>query len=113
MPDREVILRRLALGDDAFLQSLITNRQGATGPGGLDALQEALLRLGALAALDAPDLSFQHVIGAALDAGVSPDSIVDALVVLGPVIGSTRVLAIAPKVALAIGYDVDAALEAT
>ena len=36
---------------------------------------------------------------------------VDALVVLAPVIGGTRVVAVAPKLALATGFDVAAALE--
>ena len=34
------------------------------------------------------------------------------LVVLAPIIGQTRVIAVAPKLASATGYDVDAALEA-
>ena len=43
---------------------------------------------------------------------MTADEVVDALVVLAPVIGRTRVMAVAPKVALATGFDVAAALEA-
>lgn len=111
MADRDEILRRLTLGDEAFLERLIADRRTHVGPQQLDARQAALLRLGALAAIDGPSLSFHRVIGSALDAGLTADQVLDALILLGPVIGSTRVLAVAPKVALAVGYDVDAALE--
>jgi 4-carboxymuconolactone decarboxylase len=111
MADRDEILRRLTLGDEAFLERLIADRRSHLGPHQLDARHAALLRFGSLAAIDGPSLAFQHVVASALDAGLTSDQLLDALVVLGPVIGSTRVLAVAPKVALAVGYDVDAALE--
>ena len=38
--------------------------------------------------------------------GWTADEVVDALVVLAPVIGRTRIMAAAPKVALATGFDV-------
>lgn len=110
MVDREEILRRLTLGDDRYLDGLIVARRDDREAQGLSHLEEALLKLGALAAADGPDQAFQLVIGAALNAGLSPAQVVDALVVLAPLIGSTRVTAIAPKVALAIGYDMDSAL---
>ena len=44
--------------------------------------------------------------------GWTADEVVDALVVLAPVIGRTRIMAAAPKVALATGFDVEGALEA-
>lgn len=111
MPDREEVLRRLTLGDQGFLDSLITARRTGS-PGRLGHEGEALVRLGALAVADGSDLTWQHTVAAALDAGLTRDEIVDALVVLAPVIGLTRTVAIAPKVAQAIGYDVGAAIEA-
>lgn len=111
MTDRREILRRLALGDDGYLEALLAERRRTTAAPALGHEGEALVRLGALAATDGSDLTWQHTIGAALDAGLTADEVVDALLVLAPVIGLNRVVAIAPKVALAIGYDVDAALE--
>ena len=109
MADREESLRRLTLGDETFLEGLIDARR-TPRPGQLDAAQAALVRLGALAASGGPEQAFQRTVAAALDAGVSPDQIVDALVCVAPVVGYTRVTAAAPKVAVAIGYDVESGL---
>ena len=111
MVDREESLRRLTLGDETFLDGLVAARRATPGPGRLDAAQAALVRLGALAASGGPEQAFQRTVAAALDAGVSPDEIVDALVCIAPVVGSTRVIAAAPKVAVAIGYDVEVGLD--
>jgi alkylhydroperoxidase/carboxymuconolactone decarboxylase family protein YurZ len=51
-------------------------------------------------------------VATALGAGLTADEIVDALVALAPMIGSTRLVSITPKVSLALGYDVESALEA-
>jgi 4-carboxymuconolactone decarboxylase len=111
MPDREEILRRLTLGDVALIDSLIAGRPTA-GPGGLlDHVGEALVKLGALMATDGSCLTWQQTVAEALDAGLTPDEVVDALIVLAPSIGRTRVVAAAPKLAVAVDYDVDAAID--
>ena len=48
----------------------------------------------------------------ALGAGATADDIVDTLIAVAPIAGGVRVVAAAPALALAIGYDIDAALEA-
>jgi alkylhydroperoxidase/carboxymuconolactone decarboxylase family protein YurZ len=111
MSDREEILRRLTLGDDSCLESLMAARRSTASARLLGPGQETLLKIGALAASDASGLTWHQTISAALDAGIEPDQIIDALVVLAPLVGSHRVTAIAPKIALALDYDVDAALE--
>jgi alkylhydroperoxidase/carboxymuconolactone decarboxylase family protein YurZ len=111
MDNREEILRRLTLGDAAYLDVLVADRCAAREAASLDHVGEALVKLGALMATDGSDVAWQHTVAAALDAGVTPDEIVDALVVLAPVIGRTRTVDDAPKLALAVGYDVAAALE--
>ena len=55
--------------------------------------------------------SFQHAVALALAAGATSDEIVASLEAVTPVTGASRVVQCAPKVALALGYDVDAALE--
>ena len=44
---------------------------------------------------------------AAVSAGASADEIVDVLIGVSTVVGVPRVVAAAPKVALALGYDLD------
>jgi 4-carboxymuconolactone decarboxylase len=112
MAEREEILRRMTLGDVAYLDALVSERQRSPTPAELDYAGQALVKLGALTATDGSDLAWQQAVAAALDAGLTADEVVDALVVLAPVIGQTRVMAAAPKVALATGFDVTTALEA-
>ena len=45
------------------------------------------------------------------DAGASADEIVDVLVAIAPVVGPPSSVAAAPNVAMALGYDVDDAIE--
>jgi alkylhydroperoxidase/carboxymuconolactone decarboxylase family protein YurZ len=49
--------------------------------------------------------------GRALAAGASEDEIADVLLAIAPVAGLGRVVAAAPAVAMALEYDIDAALE--
>ena len=46
-------------------------------------------------------------------AGASVDEVVGSLIAVAPIVGLARVVSAAPVLALAIGYDVDAALEAS
>jgi alkylhydroperoxidase/carboxymuconolactone decarboxylase family protein YurZ len=50
---------------------------------------------------------------AGLRAGVSRDEIVGTLIALMPIVGVARVVASAPNLALALGYDVSEAFETT
>jgi alkylhydroperoxidase/carboxymuconolactone decarboxylase family protein YurZ len=47
----------------------------------------------------------------ALAAGATKDEIADVLLAIAPVAGLGRVVSAAPKVATALEYDIDAALE--
>jgi alkylhydroperoxidase/carboxymuconolactone decarboxylase family protein YurZ len=83
----------------------------ASAPPLLDDKTVALLRIAATVAVDAAPYSFQHAVALALAAGATNDEIVGCLEAVTPVTGAARVVQCAPKVALALGYDVDAALE--
>ena len=48
----------------------------------------------------------------ALTAGASIDEIVGTLIAVVPTVGLARAVSAAPELALALGYDVEAALEA-
>jgi alkylhydroperoxidase/carboxymuconolactone decarboxylase family protein YurZ len=102
-------LRRLAVHDDALLDALAVEGGACTSV--IDEKTEALVRLAATIAVDAAPHSFQHAIALALAAGATSDEIVASLEAVTPVTGTARVVQCAPKVALALGYDVDAALE--
>lgn len=110
--DREERLRRLALQDEAFVESMLAMRLDNAHASGLDPKTHALVRLAALAALGAAPVSFQCNVDAALAAGATDDEIVGSLIAVAPIIGLARVVSATPKVALSMGYDIDAALEA-
>ena len=103
-------LRRLAMHDDALLDALsVDGSAGATSV--IDVKTAALVRVAATIAVDAAPYSFQHAVALAIAAGATSDEIVASLEAVTPVTGAARVVQSAPKVALALGYDVDAALE--
>jgi 4-carboxymuconolactone decarboxylase len=74
----------------------------------LDPKTHALVRLGALLAIDAAPASYQWNVDAALAAGATVDEVVGTLVAIAPTVGLTRVVSAAPDVAVALGYDIDA-----
>jgi alkylhydroperoxidase/carboxymuconolactone decarboxylase family protein YurZ len=78
---------------------------------GLEERTAALARVAALIALDGEAPSYLRECNAALAGGATADEIVAVLVAVAPVIGSARIVSAAPRVALGVGYDVDAALE--
>lgn len=106
---RERILSRLALGDDVAalpacdLEDLDVHA--------VDPRNAALVRLGALLALDPSPASLHRVAAETQLAGVSPDEIVRCLVSLVPTLGVARISAVVPSLALSLGFDVDAAME--
>jgi alkylhydroperoxidase/carboxymuconolactone decarboxylase family protein YurZ len=103
-------LRRLALHDDALLKASAAEDSSSADPA-IDERTAALVRVAAMIAVDAAPSSFQCAVSHALAAGVSADEIVATLEAVTPVTGAARVVQCAPKLALALGYDVDAALE--
>jgi 4-carboxymuconolactone decarboxylase len=102
-------LRRLAVHDDTLVGSLAAN--GTPRVLALDERTTGLVRVAATIALDAASASFQHAVTCALAAGATRDEIVATLEAVTPVTGTSRVVASASKIALALGYDVDEALE--
>ena len=103
-------LRRLAVHDEALLDA-IGVEGGSFATSVIDERTAALVRVAATIAVDAAPSSFQHAVAFALAAGVTGNEIVACLEAVTPVTGAARVVGCAPKLALALGYDVDAALE--
>ena len=69
---------------------------------------DLLVRLGALLALGAATSSLRATVERALEAGASETEIVGVLVAVAPAVGMARVVSTAPRLAVAIGYNVDA-----
>ena len=104
-------LRRLTIIDEAFVEGQAGLGFSLALASVLDAKTVALLRLGAAVAIGPPGICLEWSTGRALAAGATEDEIVDLLVAIAPVTGLSRVSAAAPEVAIALGYDVVAALE--
>ena len=112
MADYKETLRRLALSDESFVDSVLGMGHDTVDASRLDPKTHALVRLGASLAIDAAPSSYQANIEVALAAGANIDEIVGTLIAVAPTVGMVRVVSAAPELALALGYDVDAALEA-
>lgn len=104
-------LRSLTVNDQAFLHSVLGLELEDLETSCLDAKTQALVRVASLVSLDAAPVSYQWCVEAALAAGATPDEIVGTLLAVAPLAGIARVVSAAPEIALAVGYDVQAALE--
>jgi 4-carboxymuconolactone decarboxylase len=105
------ILRRLAIIDDDFVEDPAGLGLGLAGARVLDPKTEALVRVGALAAIGSPAVCLEWSSTRALAAGATEDEITDVLLAIAPVAGLGRVITAVPGVADAFGYDIEAALE--
>ena len=104
-------LRALALNDEDFLESVLGMGHDTVEVSRLDKKTHALVRLGAALAIDAAPSSYQSTIELALAAGAQVDEIVGTLIAVAPTVGTARVVSAAPELGLALGYDVEEALE--
>ena len=109
--DFECILRKLTVGDDRYIESILVPDEGSAEAVGIDARAVALTRLGALISVGGEPPSYMSVVDEALAAGATVGEVVGTLIAVLPVVGSARVVAAAPSLGLALGYDVNAALE--
>ncbi len=111
MDDYKVTLRKLAVRDDRFVGSLLSEERTNIELSGIDPKSHALARIAALIAMDAAPPSYMSAVEAGLDAGASYEEIVGTLIAVLPIVGAARVVSAAPNLGLALGYDVSAALE--
>ena len=107
----ECTLRKLAIGDDAYIDSLLASERTNLAESDLDPKTHALVRLGALVAIDAESLGYMWAVDAARRRGATDDEIVGCLIAALPALGVAKIVSAAPKLALALGYDVTSALE--
>ncbi|MEU9287630.1 carboxymuconolactone decarboxylase family protein [Streptomyces sp. NPDC048275] len=65
-----------------------------------------LTRLAALAAMDAPPVSYVAHIGPAIENNVTVEQIQDVLVAVAPVVGTAKVMAAATNITEALGFAI-------
>jgi 4-carboxymuconolactone decarboxylase len=103
----EDLLRRLVINDEAAVGMVLSGRVSADHGCELDAKVGALVRLGALLAVGAATPSLREAVDRAFAAGATRGEVVGVLVATGPTIGLAGLVASAPRLAVAIGYDLE------
>jgi 4-carboxymuconolactone decarboxylase len=100
-------LRRLALNDEKLVGSVLARTAGEGPVPALDPKTEALVQVGALLSVGASTASLRWTVELAQATGVTDEEILGVLVAIGPAVGLARVVAEAPRLALAMGYEID------
>jgi alkylhydroperoxidase/carboxymuconolactone decarboxylase family protein YurZ len=96
----------MATGEAPVLEALIDINAVSLARTELDPVQLLLVRLAALAAVDAPAASYLMHVGAAAESGVTVEDVQDVLVAVSPIVGAPRVLSAAVKITEALGFVV-------
>jgi alkylhydroperoxidase/carboxymuconolactone decarboxylase family protein YurZ len=105
------VLRRLAMIHEGFAQDKARLGLEMARGSALDPKTAALLVVGAAVAIGASAVCLEWSTGRALAAGASGDEIADVLLAIAPVAGLGGVVSAAPEVAIALGYDIEMALD--
>src|SRR6266704_6705964 len=84
----ECTLRKLAIGDDAFIDGVLASDRANLGQSGLDPKSHALVRLGALIAVDAASPSYLDALASARASGTSDEELVGCLIAVLPELGA-------------------------
>jgi 4-carboxymuconolactone decarboxylase len=88
-------LQRLAQGDPTVLNFQLPAIQSSFKESGLDAKTFMLVRMAALATLDAAPASWLLNIEGGAEAGLDPETVIGTLIAIAPVIGTARVVSAA------------------
>ena len=111
MDESESTLRSLAVHDEQVIRSVLATGLGSPDALGIDAKTCALVRLAVVIDLDASIASYQSAVSLALATGATTSDIVDTLRAVAALVGCSRLVAAAPALAVALDYDIGAALE--
>lgn len=106
------LLRRLAAGDERLLGGMMapTPEFGTHDPipgQGLDRQTRMLVRLVALLAVGAPVTSLQWAVERAAAAGAGVGTLTGVMLAAAPEAGVARLVECAPRLALALGFDIE------
>jgi alkylhydroperoxidase/carboxymuconolactone decarboxylase family protein YurZ len=100
--DTHVTLSGVATGNLSVLDSVLGFRDATHDASGLDPRTYALVKIGALIALDAPPASYAWQVANALSEGVTAEDILGVLLAVAPQVGMPKVVAAAPEIMLAL-----------
>jgi hypothetical protein len=89
----------------------IEARLGGGGAGDLEPKTGALVRLAALVALGSSAACHQELICAAVELGATEQEVIDTMIAVASTVGMACLVSASPRVALGLGYDVEAAFE--
>jgi 4-carboxymuconolactone decarboxylase len=108
----EELLRRLTPHEESSVRRVMALNPDPTGDrAALDAALtpriKMLVRLAALVAVDAPTTSLRWAVERASCAGADEGEIVGVLAIVGSEVGSAQLVSTAPRLALAIGYELE------
>ncbi len=101
----------LALNDERSIAALLAQSDSGPSGGCSDPQMRALVRLAAVIASSGAPASYQSAVDAALAAGAPVEDLIGVLIAVAATIGSARVVAAAPRLARAVGFDIDAAID--
>ena len=109
--DARELLRSLARSDERSVRAVLTpnpefGRDRAAVLEALDRRTRVLVRIAALLAIDAPTTSLRWAVELASSMGVDDDAVIEALAAAASAAGSAQLVASAPRLALALGFDV-------
>ena len=93
----------MATGEAPVLEALLEINATALNRAELDPVTMLLVRIAALAAVDAPATSYLMHVGPAVQAGVKFEQVQDVLVTIAPIVGAPRVLSAAQNITDALG----------
>jgi len=97
----------MAKGESPVLETLADINAVSLERTELDPATLILVRLAALAAVDAPPSSYLMHIGPAADVGVTVEQAQDVLVAVAPIVGTPKTMAAATKIVEALGLAID------
>ena len=96
----------MATGDAPVLEALIDINAVSLARADLDPTTLLLVRIAALAAVDAPAASYLMHLGPMMESGVKVEQVQDVLVAVAPITGAPRVLSAATKITEALGFTI-------
>jgi alkylhydroperoxidase/carboxymuconolactone decarboxylase family protein YurZ len=102
----------MAKGEAPVMETLLDINGVSLERTELDPATLILVRLAALAAVDAPASSYLMHIGPAAEVGVTLDQAQDVLVAVAPIVGTARTMAAATKIVEALGLAINLAEQA-
>lgn len=98
-----------ATSETPVLDLLASMTADSVAASSLDVQTLALVRIAALAAVDAPPVSYLLNLAAASDVGIDPEEVRGVLIAIAPIVGTARVASATGKIVDALDIALDVA----